>query len=476
MNQKQLTKTTRPFVLGVIMTDEWSASPNMGETMGEGASKSARMKTIKTSEGWKTIISGQAVGSWHRQTLYDRFDWRISELQETISGKDTRSFYTQCQPIEYEEDDGRGYMAAVNIEEKEKTKGGGKNPDEKKWKAQFTTKRTSPFMLSQFQSVAPNVKITDFGILARNLDELPEEVKGALIFKSEIASAAYAGLFALNLSELGCFGVGIGRDLLPFKMKELQELITKSELPYKSIIEKKKNNQSLTTEEDEKYKILAKLLKRCVNVDRGTKLFLDAEKRKQRAKDIIGAMADLEGGANMTRRLYNVAPGAALVAFMDGGNCLPPHIFRATVRDEDEHGNKTYKFILDIPRLWKVLKDNANRFLQNPSTENMEENYYNLFFGSLGSPTIENESDARLFFEGKNVNYPLPVEVHPKICDGPREAIREAAKCIRLEWLQPPKGSNVIILENDKLVLKEISDPPKSSIPFCFGEDLLQLN
>ncbi|MCI0614198.1 hypothetical protein L0244_14525, partial [bacterium] len=406
-------------------------------------------KAIKTSEGWKTIISGQAVGSWHRQTLYDKFGWRISELQETISGRDTRSFYTQCQPIEFEEDDGRGYMAAVTIEEKEKARGGSKKSDEKKWKAQFTTKRTSPFMLSQFQSVAPNLRTADYGILARNLDELPEEVKGGLIFKSEIASAAYAGLFALNLSELGRFGVGLGRDLLPFDLKEIRELISKSELPYQSIIEKKKTNQPLAEDEPERYKLLTKLLKRCVNVERGTILYLDAEKRKHRAQDLIAAMADLEGGANMTRRLYNVAPGAALVAFMDGGNCLPPHIFRATVRDEDERGNKTYKFILDISRLWKVLKDNAPRFLQkpafkNPIDEQSGEKFYNLYYGSLGSPTIENESEVIKFLDGKNVDYPLPTELLIKICNGPREAIREASKAIPLEWLQPIDGAKVI--------------------------------
>src|SRR5438876_698257 len=145
MNQEDRKTGIRPFVLGVVMTDEWPASPNMGETTGEGAAKSARMKAVKTAEGWRTILSGQAVGSWHRQTLYDHFGWKVSELQETVSGRDTRSFYTQCQPIEYAEDDGRGYMAAVTVEEKVKAK---ERKGSETWKHQLTTKRTSPFMLS----------------------------------------------------------------------------------------------------------------------------------------------------------------------------------------------------------------------------------------------------------------------------------------------------------------------------------------
>jgi CRISPR-associated protein Cas7/Cst2/DevR subtype I-B len=428
MNQEDRKTEIRPFVLGVVMTDEWAASPNMGETTGEGAAKSAKMKAIKTAEGWRTILSGQAVGSWHRQTLYYNFGWKVSELQETVSGRDTRSFYTQCQPIEYAEDDGRGYMAAVTVEEKVKAKD--KKGGEKDWKRQLTTKRTSPFMLSHFQSVAPNHRLNEFGILARNLDELPEEVKGGLIFRAEVAAAAYTGLFALNLSELGCFTVGQGRDLLPFEHPDLTELLTSDDLPYKAILQKRARGDALTHDEQEKVKVLAKLLKRCVSAKRGAVLCLSPEERRRRAHDLIAAMADLEGGAHMTRRLYNVAPASALVAFMNGGNSLPPHIFRAAVRDEDSYGNKTYKFEVDVSRLWKVLKDNAHRFLQREG----DEKAYNVFFGTLGAPTIENEEAVTTLLKGNDAERKLPDTVHCKICDGPREAIREAAQSIPLEW------------------------------------------
>jgi CRISPR-associated protein Cas7/Cst2/DevR subtype I-B len=440
MNQQDNRTKVRPFVLGVVMTDEWPASPNMGETAGEGAGKTAKMKVIKTAEGWRTILSGQAVGSWHRQTLYNRFGWKVSELQETISGRDTRSFYTQCQPIEYAEDDGRGYMAAATLEEKIKAQEKSGKTKEETWKHQFTTKRTSPFMLSQFQSVAPNQRIREFGILARNLDELPDEVKGGLIFQTEVAAAAYAGLFALNLSELGSFTVGQGRDLLPFKHPDLQELLTSDALPYKAILEKRARGEELSNNEREKLKSLVKLLKRCVSAERGEVLCLDPKDRQQRAHDLIAAMADLEGGAHMTRRLYNVAPASALVSLMNGGNCLPPHIFRATVRDEDEYGNKTYKFEVDVPRLWRVLKDNEQRFLQREG----DENFYNVFFGTLGAPTIENQDAVKNLLEGKDTEFKLPSTVRCKICDGPREAIYEAAKSIPLEWFDAPQNAKQI--------------------------------
>lgn len=234
---------------------------------------------------------------------------------------------------------------------------------------------------------------------------------------------------------------------MPFKLNEIQYLINNTKLPFNEIIKKKIENKELTSDEEEKYQMIDKLLKRCVNVKRGTKLYLDPSIRQLRAHDLIAALADLEGGANMTRRLYNIAPGATIVAFMDGGNCLPPHIFRSTVREEDEYGNKTYKFILDIARLWKILKDNKNRFLQSPkkSTDDKNQNkYYNLFFGSLGSPTIENEDEAKDFLLGKNSEYPIPENLSVKICDGPREAIREAAKSIPIEWFEiPPKETKI---------------------------------
>jgi CRISPR-associated protein Cas7/Cst2/DevR subtype I-B len=422
--------TLRPFVLGVLLMDEWAASPNMGETIGEGASKRAQMKWIKTSEGNKTILSGQCVGSWHRQVLYDRYGWKISELQETISTRDSRSFYTQCQPIEYAEDDGRGYLAAVSMSEKF---------DGKDKKVELTTKRTSPFMLSQFQSVAPNVRMNDFGILARNLDDLPEDVKGALIFRAEIAAAAYAGLFALNLSELGSFMVGVGRDLLPFSI--LEEWVTSDKSSFRSALAK-----SEAERDDKKNPVdLFKALKRCVNADRGTQLVLPPSERKARAHDLIAALADLEGGAHMTRRLYNVAPSTALVAFMNGGNCLPPHIIRAVVRDEDDYGNKTYKFVVDIDRLWRVLQDNQDRFLCYEIEQDGEKKPgHNLFFGTLGAPSIENADEVRALLEGKDSDRKLPETVKPMICNGPREAIRTAAAALPQEWFAVPPGATII--------------------------------
>lgn len=414
-------KPVRPFIMGVLLTDEWPASPNMGETQ-EGASKIARMKFVRTSEGNKTILSGQAVGSWHRKTLYDRYGWPVSELQETVSSRDTRNFYTQCQPIEYAEDDGRGYMAAVSLtpSTKSATKG-------EPVKTELTTKRTSPFMLSQFQSVAPNVRFTDYGILARNLDDLPDEVKGGLIFKAEIASAAYAGLFALNLSEIGVFSVGVGRDLLPFST--LKNIVTKE---IRNIYKKPESERN--TEEHAALDPILKALKRCVDTERGAKIALPDHVRKHRAAELVAALADLEGGAHMTRRLYNVAPSTALIVYMNGGNCLPPHVIRAVVRDEDANGNKTYKFVVDIPRLHKVLADNKDRLLSD--TQGIS-----VFFGTLGAPSIANEEAVISFLNGEDDKHPLPNGIKCFVGEGPRQAINQAATAVPVDWFHLPEGA-----------------------------------
>lgn len=408
------SKTVRPFVLGIMMTDEWASSPNMGAPKGDGPNQFAAMKSIRTAEGIRTLISGQAIGSWHRATLYDRFGWKISELQETITSRDTRQFYTQCQPIEFAEDDGRGYLAAVTL------KG-----------AHLTTKRTSPFMLSQFQSLAPFPPTKEFGILARGLDELPEESKGNMIFQSELAAASYAGMFALNCSELGVFTVGSGRDLLP-----LSDL--KKGLPADNFKALAKAADKQTDTDKTKISEVTKALRRCVDLERGAMLALPAETRKERAHDLIAAMAELEGGALLTRRLYNVAPASALVAFMDGGNCLPPHIFRAVQENPDKGRNSPLHYEVDIERLWKILRDNASRFIAP------ENDGFNLFFGTLGAPTITNEAAVRDLLENKDTAHPLPENVKAKVYDGPREAIRAAASSIPSSWFSKPEKATEI--------------------------------
>jgi CRISPR-associated protein Cas7/Cst2/DevR subtype I-B len=426
MNNKKI----RPFVLGAIMTDEWAASPNMGEGETLGGNKISTLKKIQTAEGTRTIISGQSVGSWHRQALYDRCGWPVSRLQEVISGRDTRQFYSQCQPITFAEDDGRGYLAAVSV------KDGSKN-------ISMTTKRTSPFMMSQFQSVAPVRIEREFGILARGLNETVEENRGSLIFTTEIAAAAYAGMFALNCSELGVFGVGIGRDLLPFEQFN-------NKLPSNYI----KAVLSDAPKDDEKALAddVRRALKRCVDKPRDTNLALAAPERKQRAHDLISALAELEGGAMQTRRLYNVTPAAAFVAFMDGGNCLPPHIFRAVPKNPGIPSNRAMIYEIDVERVYRIICDNAERFIDMGEAEVKTEDGVtkvkspNVFFGCLGEPTISKTSEVELIaiLEGRDENRPLPKQVKAKICSGARTAIHAAADALPESWFECPENAELI--------------------------------
>lgn len=419
----------RPFVLGAIMTDEWAASPNMGAGDERGGNKVATMKAIQTAEGKRTLISGQSIGSWHRQALYDRCGWPISHLQEVISGRDTRQFYSQCQPIQFAEDDGRGYLAAVSVKE------GSKN-------ISVTTKRTSPFMLSQFQSVAPVQTVDEFGILARGLNETVEENRGSLIFTAQIAAAAYAGMFALNCSELGVFGVGIGRDLLP-----LDQFDAKLPAAYSKAVLAPSPNPS--KDEQDRADDVRRALKRCVNKPRDTRLALEPATRRKRAQDLITALAELEGGAMQTRRLYNVAPAVAFVAFMDGGNCLPPHIFRAVPR---QPGDRALVYEVDVERIYRILCDNAERLLDMGEEEKEVDGQIvkakrpNIFFGCLGEPTISRASEEKLvrMLEGKDDSRKLPPQAKAAVFQGARAAIRAAADAIPESWFEVPEGAELI--------------------------------
>lgn len=427
------TRPRRPFVLGVLLTDEWAASPNMGETTGQGTAKAARMKVIRTAAGIRPVISGQAVGSWHRETLYTKYGWRISELQESVSGRNTRSFYTQCQPLDFEEDDGRGYLAAVKIDGKIKFADGKTKLIRSDEKLDATSKRTSPFMLSQFQSVIPFRPSVEFGILARGLEDLPEEAKDALIFKAEIAAASYVGMFALNLSELGCFAVGLGRDLLPETI--LTEGLTEDAL------NRAKEAATSVSGGDPALEVVARLAKRCVSAPRGSLIVLPAPERKRRAHDLVAALGDLEGGANLTRRLYSVAPSTVLVGLMDGGNCLPPHVIRSKVTDEDDFGNRSYAVVVDLDRLHTVLCDNADRFLAYKGSDADASLGPNLFFGTLGAPSIANADAVERMLKGEDQSRQLPKTVRSAVCAGPRGALRKVAESLPIEWFSPPDGA-----------------------------------
>ena len=449
------TNTVRPFVLGTILTDEWAASPNMGEGETRGGNKISTIKKIQTAEGTRTIISGQSIGSWHRQALYDHCGWNMSALQEVISGRDTRQFYSQCQPINFAEDDGRGYLAAVSV------KKGTAN-------VSVTTKRTSPFMLSQFQSVAPVRIEPEFGILARGLSETVEENRGSLIFTSEIAAAAYAGMFALNCSELGVFGVGIGRDLLP-----INQLNEKLPANYLEAILTPGGDKALADD-------VRRALKRSVNRPRDTRLALAPFVRQKRAHDLIAALAELEGGAMQTRRLHNVTPAAALIAFMNGGNCLPPYIFRAMPKNPGNPSNRAMIYEVDVDRVYRILCDNAERFIDmgtsNVESENggikVEQNP-NLFFGCLGEPTLSKISEEALvaLLTGNDEKRPLPTQIKAAVYTGARTAIHAAADAIPESWFEPGDaeliGDDVRFGESlvSELTLKEEAKEKKPAKP-----------
>lgn len=138
-------------------------------------------------------------------------------------------------------------------------------------------------------------------------------------FNSEHYMTYLQGVFTTSLMDVGRFEVGKMRDL---------------------------SNETVEAYKDE--------LQRDAYNDRV--YWLPKEKRVERVKQVIQALARLRGGANLTRNLSDVNPVIVLVDFVDGGNAPFQRLFNADENNE--------RVVLNLERLASVLADYKDRLLK----------------------------------------------------------------------------------------------------------------
>lgn len=162
-------------IVGLMLIDApHSALNNAGSDAGDRTDNIVRVKTIRKGMVRYPYVSGQALRYWWRDTLENKFDWKMSPIS-----REKKIAFTEANPIDYPDDDVFGYMRALK-----KNDGG-------------TVTRIAPLKNSPLVSVIGQNPTNDFGVMARQEgDPVP--------FEHEFYSTVLKGIFSLDL---GCLGV-----------------------------------------------------------------------------------------------------------------------------------------------------------------------------------------------------------------------------------------------------------------------------
>lgn len=291
-------------VVGLMLIDApHSALNNAGKDASERTDNTVRVKSIWKKGVRYPYVSGQALRYWLRETLKEKFDWKMSP----IFRKDKIAF-TAVNPIDFDDDDVFGYMRAIKGNSEKGTFVYVDNEEmiteDVKFKKDDSVTRISPFKNSPLVSVVGQNPTNDFGVMARHDgDPVP--------YEHEFYSTILKGIFSIDLESLGVF---------------CESEKTGYRNMYPKLIELAKE-KGLTHEEDY--------------------WMLDEETRIKRAQDIINALPYLSGGAKNTSHLTDVTPKILVLAAIDGGN----HIFMNIVREENG------ETVFDIDALDEVINE-----------------------------------------------------------------------------------------------------------------------
>ena len=164
-------------VVGLMLIDApHSALNNAGADAGDRTNNIVRVKTIRKGRTRYPYVSGQAFRYWLRETLEEKFDWKMSPIS-----REKKIAFTEANPIEYPDDDAFGYMRAL------KKKDGG------------TVTRISPLKNSPLVSVVGQNPTNDFGVMARHDEGDP------VLYEHEFYSTILKGIFSIDLASLGVF-------------------------------------------------------------------------------------------------------------------------------------------------------------------------------------------------------------------------------------------------------------------------------
>ena len=247
----------------VLIEANGAALNNSGDPIDRARTENTvSVKAIRAGGKKYPYVSGQAWRRWWRETLYEDFSWMPSPVT-----RESKSAYTQGDPVAFADDDIFGYMAAK--------------------KGAATQRRVSPLKNSLLVSVLPQTIEQDFAHFSRNL---PVDKPDMIPFEFEHYSTYLQGAFTIALQDSGRFEMGVMRDLPDTFSAD-------------SIIVAEEFGLKVAT--------------------------LPVDERRRRVSQTLRALGRLRHGANLTRNLSDVAPVAVLVGFLDGGNAPFQKLFKS---------------------------------------------------------------------------------------------------------------------------------------------------
>jgi CRISPR-associated protein Cst2 len=307
---------------------EASASFLNGAGLGEGENRNVTVpKTFRDGSNRVPYVSSQAWKRWLRNTLIEETGWQASELKPigvSTAKQTTNKISGELDPINYPEDDIFGYMRAesgqgkrrTDVEESENPES--EESEEKSGKKVKPVIRASPFCAS----ILCSIRKTGWQGKDEGFVHLKEGTP--LPYTTEFYNTHLQGIFCLNYNRLGVFW-NIGDRI------ELDEAKLEGFLQNKKIKVKQDQGKSGKIYE-----------------------MTDAQpKRKERASELLKALARLRGGAKQAAFGTDVSPKVLILA---GTTCGNP-IFNSLFIDD---GNGP---TLKVDTLKEVAQDYSDRIV-----------------------------------------------------------------------------------------------------------------
>jgi CRISPR-associated protein Cst2 len=315
-----------PFthVTGTFLVEATASFLN-GAGLGDGENRNVTIpKTFKDGRERVPYVSSQAWKRWLRNTLIEETKWPASELRPidlSVKGT-TNKIGGEFDPIDFPEDDIFGYMRAEGKQKRQSDIDDAESdevvaPAEKGGKKVRPLIRASPFSASILCSIRKS------GWQGRDEGFVHLKEGTPLPYTTEFYHTHLEGIFSLNYMRLGIFW-NIG-DRVELDEAKVDKFLDEGKI-------------------------------RVVKEEQRGKVYeaTDAiEKRRNRASELLKALAHLRGGAKQAAFGTDVSPKVLILAGVTCGNPM----FNSLFVDD---GNGPY---LKVDTLKEIAKDYADRIV-----------------------------------------------------------------------------------------------------------------
>ncbi|HSV32262.1 MAG TPA: type I-B CRISPR-associated protein Cas7/Cst2/DevR [Atribacteraceae bacterium] len=289
------------FLAGLMVLDApASALNNAGADAGARTDNTIAVKKIRTPQGTFPYVSAQAFRYWLRTGL----ETAGSEWVAAPVFREGKIAYTDADPVKNWDDDLFGYMRAPS-KRADAVKAAEATPLEKD--REIT--RVSPFRVGTFVAIAPSPIVSDFGTMTRqDGDPVP--------YEHEFYRAHLRGLFSLDLT---CAGTFFDSERVGYKNLDVHRR------------EKAKDEGCAQ-----------------VTVRKQKALRLPIEKRCRRVSTLVGALAELNGGAKQALHYTDLVPAVVFLAVVKNGNNPFYRVLRASKTHQTEFDREAFAEILRV--------------------------------------------------------------------------------------------------------------------------------